>query len=54
MSVLLKDPIPDPGIDWQKYAEGEKPNLTVDISEDFEHTPVDILIFASDPQRVIE
>lgn len=51
MSVLLKDPIPDPGIDWQKYAEGEKPNLTVDISEDFEHTPVDILIFASDPQR---
>ena len=49
MSVLLYDPPKDPNIDWnnQPYTDG----LTVDIDEEFEHTPVDVLIFASDPQR---
>ena len=51
MAVCLKDPIKDPGIDWKEYAENEEVELTVDVNDDFEHTPVDVLIFASDPQR---
>ena len=38
----------DPGIDWKNQ---EEVKLTVDIDKDFEHTPVDVLIFASDPVR---
>lgn len=48
MSVLLYDPPKDPNIDWANKKDNF---LTVNIEEEFEHTPVDVLIFASDPQR---
>ena len=49
MSVLLYDPPKDPNIDWA--SKNHNDFLTVNIEKDFEHTPVDVLIFASDPQR---
>ena len=48
MSVLLYDPPKDPNIDWANKKDNF---LTVNIEQEFEHTPVDVLIFASDPQR---
>jgi len=38
----------DPGIDWKNQKDIK---LAIEIDKDFEHTPVDVLIFASDPQR---
>lgn len=49
MKTLLLDPCKETDIDWSTTTDHDF--LTIDIEEDFEHTPVDVLIFASDPQR---
>ena len=49
MKTLLIDPCKETDIDWSTTTDHDF--LSIDIEEDFEHTPVDVLIFASDPQR---